>query len=91
MLSATEILSALTIKRLAVEHDRFLKKNNKFQQNCKLQAFILKLVESYDLNLELQFIETFAESNYETESWKSFLQIELLNCTLLKPLGATEN
>ena len=45
MLSAIEILSALTIKRLAVEHDRFLKKNNKFQVSTKLQvtSFYIKI------------------------------------------------
>ena len=41
----------------------------KFQQNCKLQVFILKLrVANYELNLELQFSKKFAQSNFETAS-----------------------
>ena len=48
MLSDTEILSALIVKRLVLEQDKFLKReqrvrNCKFQQNCKLQVFMLKL------------------------------------------------
>ena len=45
MLSATEILSALTMERLAVEHDGFLKKNNEFQVLTKQQvtSFYIKI------------------------------------------------
>ena len=39
----------------------------KFQRNCKLQAFILKLrVTNYELNFELQFTKKLAESNFKT-------------------------
>ena len=48
MLSDKEILSALIVKRLVLEQDKFLKieqrvRSCKFQQNCKLQVFVLKL------------------------------------------------
>ena len=45
MLGVTEILSALTIKRLAVEHDGFLQKNNEFQVSTKLEvtSFYIKI------------------------------------------------
>ena len=86
MLSAAEILSALMIKGLVVEQGRFLKRKQrvwscKFQQNCKLYVFAL----CYALKLDLRFSETFAESNFETADCESFLQVELLNCMLLKP------
>ena len=44
MFGATEILSASTIKRLAVEHG-FLQKNNEFQASTKLQvtSFYIKI------------------------------------------------
>ena len=54
--------------------------------------FVIKLkniILCYELNLELQFSKTFAESNFETASCGSFLRVELLNCMLLKPLGDT--
>ena len=66
MLSATKILSASTLKRLAVEQGRFLKKKIKvrscmFQRKCKLQSFILKLWDAnYEWNLELQFSKWFS-------------------------------
>ena len=83
MLSAKEILSASTVKRLVVEQGRFLKRKKqvrscKFQQNSKLNVFI----SCSELNLELQFSKSFAESNFETASCESFLRVELLNCTL---------
>ena len=54
MLSATEILSASTVETVV-------------ERNCKLQVFISKLrVVNYELNLELLFSKTFAESNFET-------------------------
>ena len=59
MLSATEILSASTAKRLVIEQDRFLKReawvrSSKCQGNCKLQVLILKRrVVNYELNLEI--------------------------------------
>ena len=41
-----------------------------------LQVFILKLrVAQYELNLELQFSKTFAESTFETESYLGFLRV----------------
>ena len=54
-LSATEVLSASTVKRLAIEQGRFLKRQwQEFQRNFKLQVFILKLkVANCKLNLEL--------------------------------------
>ena len=74
MLSATEILSASTVKRLVVKQGRFLKteeqvRSSKFQQNCKLQGFILSSqVANYELSLQLQSSKTFTESNFETAS-----------------------
>ena len=68
MLSATEIPSTSAVKRLAVEQGRFLKReywirNCKFQQNCKLQGFILKVkVPNYELNLEIQFSKKCSQS-----------------------------
>ena len=62
------------VKRLLLEQDRFLKKeqrvkNCQFQQNCRLQGFILKLrVTNYELNLELQFSQKFVVSNFEIAS-----------------------
>ena len=54
MLSGTEILSASTVETVVERH-------------CKLQVFISKLrVANYELNLELLFSKTFAESNFET-------------------------
>ena len=59
VLSATEILSASIAKKLVVKQGRFLKKESrvkscKFQQNCNLQVFILKLrVANYELSLDL--------------------------------------
>ena len=54
MLSGTEILSASTVETVV-------------ERNCKLQVFISKLrVANYELNLELLFSKTFAESNFET-------------------------
>ena len=42
----------------------------KFQRNCKLQVFILKLgVVNYELNLEMQFSKKFAQSKFETASY----------------------
>ena len=78
MLSATEIGSASTIKRLVVEQGRFLKREKKsgsckFQLNCKLQSFILKLrAANYEINFELQVSKKFAESSFETASCSSF-------------------
>ena len=41
----------------------------KFQRNCKLQIFMLKLgVANYELNFQLDFSKTYAESNFETAS-----------------------
>ena len=60
VLSATEILSASTVKRIPVKQRRFLKGDEqvrswKFQGICNLQDFILKLrVTNYELNLQLQ-------------------------------------
>ena len=60
MLSATEILSASTVETVV-------------ERNCKLQVFISKLrVVNYELNLELLFSKTFAESNFETAFAKDF-------------------
>ena len=95
MLSATEILSASTVKRLVVEQGRFLRREYwvrscKFQRNCNLKVFILKFrVANYELNLELQFNKTFAESDFGSASCYSFLWNEVLNWMLLKPLGVT--
>ena len=72
MLSATGILSASITKRLVIEQGRLLKKewwvrSCKFQRNCKLQFFIIKLrVANCKLNLVLQFSKTFADSNFKT-------------------------
>ena len=42
----------------------------KFQRNCKLQVFILKLgVVNYELNLEMKFSKKFAQSKFETASY----------------------
>ena len=74
MLSATEILSVSIVKRLVAGQGTFIRREQwvrscKFQRNCKLQVFILKLrVANYKLNLELQFSKTFSESNFETAS-----------------------
>ena len=78
MLKGTKILSASTIKRLVVEKGRILKRKKrvrscKFQRNCKLQLFILKLqVENYELSQELKSSPRFPESKFETASCKSF-------------------
>ena len=62
------------VKRLSVEQDRFLKKeqrvrNCKFQQNCRLQGSILKLrVTNNKLNLELLFSQKIFASNFEIAS-----------------------
>ena len=58
VLSATEILSPLNVKRSEVQKGRFLQrkqrvKSCKFQQNCTFNVFTLKLqVANYELNLE---------------------------------------
>ena len=63
----------------------------KFQRKCNLQVFILNVrVASHELNLELQFSKKFGESNFETASYYRFLQLEILNCMLSKPLRITE-
>ena len=93
MLSATETLSTSTVKRLVVEQDRFLKREQwvttcKFQPNWKLQVSIYKLrVSNCELNLELQFTKRFAKSNLKTANClkvKSFLWVECSNFKLLK-------
>ena len=51
VLSTTEILSALNVKKLVVEQDRSRKREYpvrscKFQKNCKLQVFIVQLQDA---------------------------------------------
>ena len=58
-----------------VQQSRFPKwekivRSCKFQQNCKLQIFILKLrVVNYELNLKLELSRKLTESKFETASF----------------------
>ena len=67
MLSATEILSASTVKGLLVEKLGFYKESNQLGvASCKLRAFTLKL-------LVKKYGQLFNCKNFETGSCESFL------------------
>ena len=73
MLSAVEVLSASTTKRLPAEQGTFPKRERERESNelgVANEAASFKLVcWNYEFNLELQDSKKFAESNFETETY----------------------